>query len=230
MDRRDFIKSAGIAAAGGALAGAGLASRPSQAQVSGPMPGPQPNILFILVDELRFPSVFPSSVTATDPFQAVDQFLAQYMPNVHALWQSGVKFGSHYTAATACSPARGVLISGLYSQQSWLLQTIKGKGLGVRASPTPPLNPVFPTYGKLLRAAGYTTPYIGKWHVSIPQKILLPVSRTLRLIPGCMRCTASTAALTRTRTAPTCKGPSATTPATPRTSTTRISPTKPCRT
>jgi arylsulfatase A-like enzyme len=170
MDRRDFIKSAGIAAAGGALAGAGLASRPSHAQVSDSVPGPQPNILFILVDELRFPSVFPSSVTATNPAQAVDQFLAQYMPNVHTLWQSGVKFGSHYTAATACSPARGVLISGLYSQQSWLLQTIKGKGLGVRASPTPPLNPVFPTYGKLLRAAGYTTPYIGKWHVSIPQK------------------------------------------------------------
>jgi uncharacterized sulfatase len=170
MDRRDFIKSAGIAAAGGALAGAGLAARPSHAQVSDAVPGPQPNILFILVDELRFPSVFPSSVTATDPNQAVGQFLAQYMPNVYALWQSGVKFGSHYTAATACSPARGVLISGLYSQQSWLLQTIKGKGLGVRASPTPPLNPAFPTYGKLLRAAGYRTPYIGKWHVSIPQQ------------------------------------------------------------
>ena len=170
MDRRDFIKSAGIAAAGGALAGAGLAARPSHAQVSDAVPGPQPNILFILVDELRFPSVFPSSVTATDPNQAVGQFLAQYMPNVYALWQSGVKFGSHYTAATACSPARGVLISGLYSQQSWLLQTIKGKGLGVRASPTPPLNPAFPTYGKLLRAAGYKTPYIGKWHVSIPQQ------------------------------------------------------------
>jgi uncharacterized sulfatase len=172
MDRRDFLKSTGAAAAGGALAGAGLSARPSFAQAPGsdPVPGPQPNILFVLVDELRFPSVFPSSVTATDRFQAVDQFLAQYMPNVHALWQSGVKFGSHYTAASACSPARGVLISGLYSQQSWLLQTIKN-GLGTsQVSPTPPLNPVFPTYGKLLRAAGYTTPYIGKWHVSLPQK------------------------------------------------------------
>src|SRR5690349_7084682 len=81
MDRRDFIKSAGIAAARGALAGASLAPRPSHAQVSDSVPGPQPNILFILVDELRFPSVFPSSVTATNSAQAVDQFLAQYMPN-----------------------------------------------------------------------------------------------------------------------------------------------------
>jgi arylsulfatase A-like enzyme len=76
------------------------------------------------------------------------------MPNVYALWQRGVKFGSHYTAAAACSPARGVLISGLYSQQSWLLQTIKNGFGPSRASPTPSLNPVFPTYGKLPRRGG----------------------------------------------------------------------------
>ena len=103
-----------------------------------PGAGPQPNILFILVDELRFPSVFPAGVTS------VDQFLARFMPNVYSLWQGGVKFGSHYTAASACSPARGVLISGLYSQQSWLLQTIKN-GLGLaHASPTPITEPGFP--------------------------------------------------------------------------------------
>src|SRR3984957_4478211 len=140
MDRRAFLVSAGAGAAGGAL---GVRSGRAQTGSSGSAPGPKPNILFILVDELRYPSVFPSGVSS------VDQFLATFMPNVYALWQRGVKFGSHYTAATACSPARGVLISGPYSQQSWLLQTIKN-GLGLsRASPTPPLNPVFPTYGKL---------------------------------------------------------------------------------
>ena len=30
------------------------------------------------------------------------------------------------------------------------------------------LNRAYPTYGKLLKAAGYQTPYVGKWHVSIP--------------------------------------------------------------
>ncbi len=168
MERRDFLKSAGIVAAGGALGAAGPGSWTGED--ADRVPGPQPNILFVLVDELRFPSVFPSSITVTNPSQAVGDFLARYMPNVHGLWQSGVKFASHYTAASACSPARGVLISGLYSQQSWLLQTIKS-GLGASGvSPTPPLNPVFPTYGKLLRRAGYATPYIGKWHVSIPHK------------------------------------------------------------
>ena len=32
----------------------------------------------------------------------------------------------------------------------------------------PVLNPAFPTYGKLLQANGYNTPYFGKWHVSVP--------------------------------------------------------------
>lgn len=117
MERRDFLKSAGIAATG-ALAGAsprlGLALDTDQDRV----PGPRPNILFILVDELRFPSVFPAGVNN------VGDFLSRFMPHVYSLWQKGVKFASHYTAASACTPARGVLVTGLYSQQSWVCVTL----------------------------------------------------------------------------------------------------------
>lgn len=120
-----------------------------------------PNILFIMVDEMRFPSVFPEGV------KSVPEFLAKFMPNLFELWERGVKFGNHYTAAVACTPARGVLISGLYSQQSWLTQTIKAAPF-TNLSISPVLNRAYPTYGKLLMQAGYQTPYIGKWHVSIP--------------------------------------------------------------
>ena len=90
------------------------------------------------------------------------------MPNLHKrLWTQGVKFGQHFTAASACTPARGVLISGLYSQQSWLAVTILATP-DARVSLSPVLNRAYPTYGKLLKAAGYQTPYVGKWHVSIP--------------------------------------------------------------
>src|SRR3954451_18902095 len=118
MERRDFLKSVGIAATG-ALTGLSASSRPSLALDTGndPVPGPQPNILFVLVDELRFPSVFPQGVNN------VGEFLSRFMPNVYSLWRRGVKFGSHYTAASACTPSRGVLITGLYSQQTWLCVT-----------------------------------------------------------------------------------------------------------
>ena len=39
----------------------------------------------------------------------------------------------------------------------------------------PPLNKEYPTYGRLLRDAGYKTPYAGKWHVSIERDTGLQV-------------------------------------------------------
>ena len=132
-------------------------------QADGSVHGARPNILVIKVDELRFPSVFPPGING------VDDFLKRFMPNVYQLWQNGVKFAGHYAAACACTPARGTIITGLYSQQSWLAQTITAAP-GAPASLQPWLNPAYPTYGKLLPRVGYQTPYIGKWHVSIPRK------------------------------------------------------------
>lgn len=158
MRRRDVVKgaaalpAAGLAQAVGSLA----APRPARGEAA-----PRPNILFILVDELRYPTVFPVGINS------VPEFLARFMPNVFRLWQRGVKFASHFTAASACTPARGVLYSGLYSQQSWLLETITAAPF-TNVSVAPVLNRAYLTYGKLLKKAGYQTPFIGKWHASIP--------------------------------------------------------------
>lgn len=156
MDRRHLLKTA---AAGGALAAAGLLGQPRKAHSAGLA---QPNILFIVVDELRYPSVFPQGI------DDVAGFLKQFMPATYGLWQQGVKFSGHHTAGCACTPARGTLITGLYTQQSWCLITILNSPT-TKISIQPVLNRQYPTYGKLLRGAGYQTPYIGKWHLSIPQ-------------------------------------------------------------
>jgi uncharacterized sulfatase len=146
---------------GSALKGIGLLTETRQAAAAlPPVAGPKPNILFVLVDEMRFPSVFPAGV------HDAAGFLEAYMPNVHRLWQAGVKFSNYYTAATACTPARGTLITGLYSQQTWVCCTLTGQPYA-KVTPIPTLNPAFPTFGKLLREAGYQTPYVGKWHVSL---------------------------------------------------------------
>jgi uncharacterized sulfatase len=56
-----------------------------------------PNIIFITVDELRFPTAFPKGI------ENASQFLEAYMPNVYKLWQQGVKFSQYYTAASDCT-------------------------------------------------------------------------------------------------------------------------------
>jgi arylsulfatase A-like enzyme len=78
-----------------------------------------------------------------------------------------VKFTNYYTASAACSPARGTMTTGLYSQQTFMMCTRAGtRNPQGNAQPQPPLDPAFPTYGKILREIGDDTPYIGKWHLS----------------------------------------------------------------
>lgn len=153
--RRDLMKSAIAMSAAATLPGCGGSSSGGGASAN------QPNILFILVDEMRFPKVFPAGVNNAA------EYLQRFMPNVYRLWDGGVKFANHNSASTACSPSRGVLITGLYSHQTWFgttLVVIPGQA----TADSPSLQPEFPTYGKLLSAAGYQTPYIGKWHCSQP--------------------------------------------------------------
>src|SRR5215469_16518995 len=151
MERRDFLKKSGAVAAGSLLADLGILE---QAAGAAGKTDREPNIVFILVDEMRFPTVFPAGV------HTPAEFLRQFMPNVFYLWQHGVKFESYYSAGNACSPARATIATGLYPHQQWLLQT--------RTTSGPSLQPAFPPYGKLLRQLGYQTPYFGKWHLSNP--------------------------------------------------------------
>jgi arylsulfatase A-like enzyme len=122
-------------------------------------PVSRPNILFIHVDELRYPMHLPAGVASAG------EFFARFMPNLHnLLWKDGVKFSRHYTAGADCTAGRGTFVTGLYAHQTNLM--VIRQGIGSGPSPQPPLQPEFPTYGKLLREVGYDTPYIGKWHLS----------------------------------------------------------------
>jgi arylsulfatase A-like enzyme len=147
-DRRTFLKH-------GALAGAGLLglhprhthahAKHHRRHASDPSPRPDaPNILTIIVDQLRTPAWMPQAVTA-----------ASVMPNLAALRQRSVSFERHYTAANDCSPARSVLLTGLHTHQTGVM--ITGAGW---------LDPRFPTWGTLLSKMGYETAYYGKWHLN----------------------------------------------------------------
>lgn len=149
MDRRDFLTKSGAVVAGGLLADLGIVE---QAAGAARRATARPNIVLILVDEMRFPTVFPAGT------HTPGEFLRRFMPNVFYLWQHGVKFEGYYSSGNACSPARATIATGLYPHQQWLLAT--------RTTNGPALQDGFPTYGKLLRQFGYHTPYFGKWHLS----------------------------------------------------------------
>jgi arylsulfatase A-like enzyme len=145
-DRRTFLKQ-GLLVAGSLALGSGARPAGSRAH-AGARPrarrgGGRPNILVILVDQLRTPVWMPAA--------ALPSVLT---PNLYALRNSSVSFERHYTAANDCTPSRGALVTGLYSHQTGCMITGDSR-----------LDPGFPTWGTLLRELGYETSWWGKWHL-----------------------------------------------------------------
>lgn len=159
MDRRTFLKGAGLAAA--TALGAGPRPAGSRAAWPGSKPSAPPNILFIMVDQLRYPQWFPSQ-----------DVLDGLLPGMARLRDGAVSFGQHYTAANACTPARSCLLTGLYAHQTGCLLTATKPGGPSSAQTTAQpaqslrLYPGFSTWGAMLRRFGYKTTWFGKWHLS----------------------------------------------------------------
>ncbi len=163
VDRRTFLKTGLIA--GGAIAGAGIgikavadatsdsssttASAPPSAPAAIPVAAPatsssKPNILVIVVDQLRFPQWFsPAPLGLGLP------------PNLARLRHGAVSFARHYTVSNDCTPARAAMLTGLYTHQT---------GCMITGGST--LDPGFPTWGTMLREHGYHTRWFGKWHLT----------------------------------------------------------------
>jgi len=136
IDRRTFLRR-GIAA--GAVAGTGAGVWAATEGGSNGSHGP-PNILVIIVDQLRFPQWYSPMAE---------------LPNIAAIRRGAVSFERHYTASNDCTPSRSALLTGLYTHQT---------GCMITGSST--LDPGFPTWGRMLREQGYSTWWYGKWHLT----------------------------------------------------------------
>ena len=97
----------------------------------------QPNILFVISDQAR--PALPRSVRL--PWR-----------------ERPATLGNHYTSSP-CSPSRTTMHTGLHVPDHGVLDNTV---FPWHAS----LDPAVPTVGSVLRAAGYRSSYIGKWHLS----------------------------------------------------------------
>jgi arylsulfatase A-like enzyme len=82
-------------------------------------------------------------------------------PSLDRLAEQGVRLTSAYAAAAVCTPTRCAFITGRYPQrfEVGLQEPLTA------LSPTVGLPPGQPTIASRLRAAGYETALIGKWHL-----------------------------------------------------------------
>jgi arylsulfatase A-like enzyme len=109
----------------------------------------QPNILFIVADDLGWAdlSVYGQTEYTT--------------PHLDRLAAQGVRFTQAYANSAVCSATRFALMTGRYQYRlpGGLEEPLTqwGQPLGL-----PPEHPTLPS---LLKAAGYTTALIGKWHL-----------------------------------------------------------------
>lgn len=81
------------------------------------------------------------------------------LPGYDRLCREGMNFTSHFTSAVPCSPSRATLFTGLHVTQHGVQNNVN---FGMNA----PLDPDIPNMAHCLKAAGYRTPYFGKWHLT----------------------------------------------------------------
>jgi arylsulfatase A-like enzyme len=123
-----------------------------------PTPGPPPNILLILGDDVGWTDLacYGSRYHET--------------PNLNRLRQQGMKFTEAYTNAAQCAPTRACLLTGrdVGRHGVWAVDRLRGLEKFRRMEP-PPANTELPlteiTIAQALRSAGYATAMYGKWHL-----------------------------------------------------------------
>ena len=109
----------------------------------------RPNFVFLFADDQRYDAVGAVQREQGDK----GRFPWFKTPNMDRLAAEGVRFRNAFVVNSLCSPSRACFLTGRYSHAN-----------GVWNNGTP-LGDSLVTHATLLRAAGYSTGYVGKWHM-----------------------------------------------------------------
>ena len=141
MNRRDFIKTSLGAGLVGPMGFAGRGLYAAGAK--------RPNILLIMTDQQ-----FADAISCTMGHKYIST------PNIDSLAASGMLFTKAYCANPLCVPNRTSIFTGRYPHEH-----------GKQINSTKAIDAEeFPNIGMVLRKAGYSTGYFGKWHLPYPFK------------------------------------------------------------
>lgn len=123
--------------------------------------GQRPNIVFLLADDLGWTGVgcFGSDLHET--------------PHIDRLAAEGMLFTDAYSACTVCSPTRASIMTGKYPARLHLTDFIAGQNRPFEKRTIPAWTKYMKleevTIAEALRARGYATAHVGKWHLEPPQ-------------------------------------------------------------
>ena len=106
----------------------------------------KPNIVFILVDDLRWDAM---GFTGQYPFLKT--------PNIDQLRKEGVHFQNTFCTAALSAPSRATILTGMFPQTNGVSTNQEGREF----------NPdLTPSYSQILQGVGYKTAFFGKWHMA----------------------------------------------------------------
>jgi arylsulfatase A-like enzyme len=115
-------------------------------------PAVPPNVVVVLADDLG-----PGDVACYGG--------ATPTPHLDRMAKEGVRFTRYYAAAPICSPSRCGLVTGQYPGR-WRVTSFLQTRAGNRACGQADfLDAAAPSLPRALRAAGYATAHVGKWHL-----------------------------------------------------------------
>ena len=109
-----------------------------------------PNVLLILCDDLGYGDVSPLNPASTIP-----------TPAFHRLAGEGMTFTDAHTPSAVCTPTRYGLLTGRYAWRSPLKKGVLG------GYSKPLIEEDRSTVADVMKAAGYRTSVVGKWHLGL---------------------------------------------------------------
>jgi arylsulfatase A-like enzyme len=113
----------------------------------------RPHIVFVLSDDLGFGDL------------GLYNYGAANTPNINRLATQGIRFWNYYSASPICSPSRCGLITGNFPARWSITSYLQTKAANRASEQADFLDPTAPSLPRALRAAGYATAHIGKWHL-----------------------------------------------------------------